>query len=289
MILSFHPCFVGDRNIICAGREPGPDERSAIQDADAVILPQGCRQSLYEMARDNCSHIFPNYDVRFQYPGKLGDIEFFKKEGFSHPDTWCYTSVSDLDHAERETWRKQMEATPFVFKHSWGGEGETVYLMKSGEEFDRMIKQAERYEGSGQTGFLIQAYIPTDRSLRIVVIGERMITYWRISNAANGFGTSLAKGAEIDRCSDPNLKAEAVQQVRKLCSRTGINLAAFDAIISNRDAEREPLFLEVNYFFGRRGLGGTEAYYAMLQSEIVNWLDQRGFSLISSASTGART
>ena len=278
MILSFHPCFIGDRNIICAGREPGPPERSAIQSADAVILPQGCRQSLYEMARDDCPHIFPNYDARFQYPGKLGDIELFQREHLRHPDTWCYRSIKDLNFADRQAFRNRIEANPLVFKHSWGGEGETVYLMRSGEEFDRIMDQAERFEASGQTGFLIQEYIPSDRSLRVVIIGEQLITYWRISNAPDGFYSSLSKGAGLDKASDPELKAEASQQVRKFCRKTGINLAAFDAIFSNRNSQNRPLFLEVNYFFGRRGLGGMEAYYTMLNIEIVSWLKRHGLS-----------
>ena len=46
MIVSFHPLFEADKNIICAGREPGADDLAAIKAAEAVILPQGCRQSL---------------------------------------------------------------------------------------------------------------------------------------------------------------------------------------------------------------------------------------------------
>ena len=41
----------------------GPDDLDAIRAADAVILPQGCYQSLYEMARKNCKHVFPNFDL----------------------------------------------------------------------------------------------------------------------------------------------------------------------------------------------------------------------------------
>ena len=29
----------------------------------------------------------------------------------------------------------------------------------------------------------------------------------------------------------------------------------------------------LGYFFGRKGLGGSENYYEMLQTEIVNWLN----------------
>jgi ribosomal protein S6--L-glutamate ligase len=32
------------------------------------------------------------------------------------------------------------------------------------------------------------------------------------------------------------------------------------------------MLLEINYFFGRRGLGGSEAYYKILLAEIQVWL-----------------
>jgi len=80
MILSYHPCFEADKNLLCAGREPDADDLTAIKSADAVILPQGCYQSLYEMARNNCSHVFPNFDARFKYTGKIGQARFFQEQ-----------------------------------------------------------------------------------------------------------------------------------------------------------------------------------------------------------------
>ena len=38
MIVSFHPLFEADKNIISAGREPDADDLAAIKAADAVIL-----------------------------------------------------------------------------------------------------------------------------------------------------------------------------------------------------------------------------------------------------------
>jgi ribosomal protein S6--L-glutamate ligase len=35
-----------------------------------------------------------------------------------------------------------------------------------------------------------------------------------------------------------------------------------------------PLFIEINYYFGRTGLGGSEAYYRILMEEIRNWIRQ---------------
>jgi ribosomal protein S6--L-glutamate ligase len=60
MIVSFHPLFEADKNIICAGREPDTDDLAAIKAAEAVVLPQGCRQSLYALVRNNCDLIIPN-------------------------------------------------------------------------------------------------------------------------------------------------------------------------------------------------------------------------------------
>ena len=79
MILSFHPLFEADQNRLCAGRDPGKEELEAIRRADAVILPQGCRESLYFMARKACPHIFPNYDARFAYPEKIGQVQLFQE------------------------------------------------------------------------------------------------------------------------------------------------------------------------------------------------------------------
>ena len=94
MIVSFHPLFDADKNIICAGRAPNAEDLAAIRTASAVILSQGCYQSLYEMARANCPHVFPNYDARFKYPGKIGQIKLFRQMNISHPSTEIYADVA---------------------------------------------------------------------------------------------------------------------------------------------------------------------------------------------------
>jgi len=57
-----------------------------------------------------------------------------------------------------------------------------------------------------------------------------------------------------------------------LCQKTGINLAGVDVIFSSDRDDPAPMLLEINYFFGRKGLGGSEAYYKILQAEIQAWL-----------------
>jgi ribosomal protein S6--L-glutamate ligase len=273
MIVSFHPLFEADKNIICAGREVNREDLSAIKAAEAVILPQGCRQTLYEMARNNCEHVFPNYDVRFRYPGKIGQIRLFRQTNTHHPKTKIFQSIDSFRQQYGRVPKEFPFKLPFVFKLDWGGEGDTVYLIHSLKALQDILQQAEIYERSGQTGFLLQKYIPNrNRTLRVVNIGRRLISYWRVQETSNGFLANLSKGAILDFDSDPDLQAKAVVEIENFCKKTGLNLAGFDIIFSSGQKRTIPLLLEINYFFGRKGLGGSAAFYRILQQEIRDWL-----------------
>ena len=268
MIVSFHPLFEADKNIICAGRKPDSGDLAAIKSAHAVILPQCCYKSLYYMARDNCAYVFPNYDARFKYPDKIGQIKLFQKKKVLLPKTVTFHNT--------ELFAKERPSLdfPFVFKFDWGGEGENVYLIKSVEDLQEVLQKAAIYEKTGQAGFLIQEYIPSqNRSLRVVVINRKIITYWRVLKNREGFCSNLSQGAVIDFDADPDLQEMAVVSVKNFCRQTKINLAGLDILFSSEAEKKEPLFLEINYFFGRQGLGGSEKYYELLMAEIRRWVE----------------
>ena len=123
MIVSFHPLFEADKNIICAGREPNGEDLAVIRTADAVILSQGCHRRLHEMARENCSHVFPNYDARFTYPGKINQIKLFRKVGIGHPASEIFSDVTSFEQKYHEGLTKQSFNFPLLFKFDWGGRG----------------------------------------------------------------------------------------------------------------------------------------------------------------------
>ncbi len=276
MIVSFHPLFEADKNIICAGRQPNEEDLSAIRAADAVILSQGCYRALYEMARENCPHVFPNYDARFKYPGKINQIKLFRKFKISHPASEIFSDVASFQQQYGETSAKLSFDFPVVFKLDWGGEGETVYLINSADNLREILQKIAEYETSGQAGFILQEYIPSNsRTLRVVILGRRVISYWRIQENNDGFYSNLSKGAIIDSEAQPGLQHKAVALVKYLCQKTGINLAGFDVIFSSENGDPDPMLLEINYFFGRKGLGGSENYYRILLAEIRNWLARR--------------
>jgi ribosomal protein S6--L-glutamate ligase len=280
MILSYHPCFEADKNRLCAGRKPGTDDLAAMLAAEAIILPQGCRESLYTMARRNCKHVFPNFDAKFKYKGKIGQIQLFQKTNTAHPKTETHLNMDAFSIHYGGSPKKPIFDFPFVFKFNWGGDGDHVYLVQSVENFSKLLQIARKYENSGQKGFIIQEYIPANkRSLRVVVIGQTIVSYWRVQRDTDHFLSNVAKGAMIDYDTEPDLQKTAIKSVKNFCSQTRINLAGFDILFSSQAKVKIPLFLEINYFFGRKGLGGSEKFYDILTKEIMKWIESLGLSL----------
>jgi ribosomal protein S6--L-glutamate ligase len=277
MIVSFHPLLVADCNLLCAGREPGARERRAVEHADAVILPQGCRQGLYEMARENCAHVFPNYDARFGFPGKIGQTRLFASLGTRRPRTVTFENLAALRRVAPDLDFGRWFRPPFVFKFDWGGEGRTVYRVDTAPQFQSLIALAAEFEKTGQKGFLLQEHVACGgRCLRVAAIGHQAVAYWRIQPAAHKFGANLAQGAVIDPRAAPRLRRAGIAAVRDFCRRSGVNLAGIDLLFPSDAAPAAPLFLEINYYFGRSGLGGSEAYYALLKNAVRRWLQDLG-------------
>jgi ribosomal protein S6--L-glutamate ligase len=276
MIVSFHPIIVANENIICAGRDPDEGDLAAIRKADAVILPQGCMEPLYRMATANCEHVFPNFNVRFDFPAKSGQARLLDKLGVAHPETAYYESVTDFHQAA------SMIVYPVVIKYDWGDQGDTVFKVDSSDTLADVLEGATACETTGQCGFLIQEFIPADYgALRVVLIGTEKTAYWRVPQSPDTFGTHVNDGARIDNSYGPEMQAAAIAVVEQLSSQTGLQLAGFDFIFDQRDREQgqiRPLMLEINYFFGRTGLGGSEVYYRILESEIDKWLAAIGLS-----------
>lgn len=276
MILSYHPIYEADENRLCAGRAPNEEDRIAMERARAVILPQGCPQTLWEMARNACAHVFPDYRCRFEFPGKIGQYSLFQRYGAATPKTFCWASVSAF--LTESTSQPPMDL-PFVFKFNWGGEGFGTFLVQTQKELPDLLEKAADMERADQPGFLIQEKIVSDRVLRVVVIGRRLVAYWRVRTQPQIFAINASSGARIDTQSQPERLQTGRQAVMHFCRQSGINLAGFDLLFQK--GRTQPFFLEINYFFGRQGLGGSESYYKILTAEIDHWLEAR--SLLSSS------
>ncbi|MBU0960284.1 MAG: glutathione synthase [Proteobacteria bacterium] len=268
MLLSFNPAIDGDRFIW--NLAPWDAELlAAIKKAQAIVLPQTVTREFYRLCKENCAKVFPNYDMRCSWEGKVGDTLLFWTFGVAHPRTMVFPRLESMVNEHPEMMAKPiLPDFPFVIKGACGGEGRYVWLVKCQEDFDKTLARLKKCELEGVFGFVIQEYLPgLKRDLRVVVIGDEIISYWR---NREGFFHNVSKGGTIDFESDPHLQKKGREAVHELCVKTGINLAGFDLIFA--DPDRDPLFLEINYTFGRVGLGGSEAFYTLLEKEVKNWL-----------------
>ena len=281
MILSFHPCFSGDKFISCAGREVTAGDVEIIKQAATVILPQACPWDLYEAASKHCARVFPDFSTKFEYPGKVGQIELFRKTSTPHPETIIYKDSADFYQQHGQDLASYSYAwsqdQPLVLKNNWADEGHGVFFIGDETELAVVLEKVKRAEKTGPAGFIVQRYIETQaRVLRVVVINTRLISYWRVGDEQAGPGCiNLSQGATLDTKFRPDLQQQGIEAVKKFCGQTGINLAGIDLLFpceAKVEPETKPLFLEINYYFGRQGLGGSEKFYELLIPEIEKWL-----------------
>lgn len=275
MILSFHPCFVADAQIILADRTLSADDRCLIQTADAIILPQSCSAELYRACNSSSSLLFPDYGIRFKYPGKVGQSLLCEEMGFPHPQTRRWASVRDFKGFQRKE-DKFPHAPPFFLKANRSHEGEGVFFITDEDSLETALGRLEK---AGPEGFISQQSIPCEGNvLRAVVLHKRIITYWKRPGKPDGVITTVSHGARVDKEWKPELQEKGRAQAQWISEKTGINLAAFDFVFDPGNPDLQPFILEINYYFGRRGLGGSLRYYRLLLKAIREWLKENGFN-----------
>lgn len=274
MIVSFHPCVSADRHVILGDRLPGSRERRLIASADAVILPQGRSEALYRLCRETSVPAFPNYEARLQYPGKIGQSRLFALLGLPHPRTLAWDSLASYLRRYPDL-AAAPHPWPFCIKTDHGHEASGIFLVQDAASLAEALDFLERLEWTGQKGFVTQEFVRAPAgTLRVVILGKRTRSYWK--QAPHGHIAALAAGGRVDVNAHPALQAVGRRWARVLSRRGGIDLAAVDMLFPAATQLPRPLFLEVNYYFGRRGLGGSLRYYGLLLEAIQEWLEERG-------------
>jgi len=276
MILSFHPCIVADFQIILGDRALNSEDLALIRKADAIILPQSCSVEIYEVCQDSPARVFPNYDIRFRYPGKIGQSRLFKELRLPYPDTLQWPSVERFREKSHKV-DDLPQGMPFLIKADRGHEGEGVYLITDQRALELSLKRLNSLEKAGLSGFISQELIPSDGNvLRAVILGNRTITYWKRTESHGQIIATISRGAKIEDNWRVDLQEKGTIQAQKFYRATGINLAAIDFVFPFDHPDPHPLFLEINYYFGRRGLGGSLNYYRLLFEAVREWLKENG-------------
>lgn len=136
-----------------------------------------------------------------------------------------------------EIWQKM--PLPFVAKIPKSSMGEGVFLIESLADWHQYCLKTDV--------LYAQEYLPIDRDLRIVVIGEKVLGgYWRVQSD-NGFHNNIARGGML---LEGPLPESAVELVLKLAHSLGIDHAGFDIAM----IDHYPFVLEFNRMFGTQGI-----------------------------------
>jgi len=270
MLLSFFSTVKADTfSSLPAAKLFSPQQITLMQQAKAIVLPPQCQSYHYWFCK-RFAPVFPSLDTRFQFPGKVGHIFVFKWVGVPYPPTRIFTGLKDLQN--RLAQGESLYPYPFIVKWNKGGGGAFVHLVHNEKELFSVLDVFKTFERKGPT-FIIQPYIEHDnRDLRVVVIGTQFFTYWRCQQNPNEFRSNVGRGAKICYHLHPKLEQKAINLVKQVCRKTGINLAAFDLMFSEK--EKTPLFLEINYGFGLLGIGGFQQFKAILNAEVQKWASQ---------------
>ena len=245
-ILSFHPLVDGDFNFWAFSAV----EKSLLEAfslAKVVVFPQVFPEVLFRYAQRRGLFFFPDYRVRFDFPGKDGQFFLWQALGLPSPETVFVPKLAAFgDHPNSTS--LSLPSFPFVVKTTDEHEGQGVFLVEDEASWKKALSYLKARERAGRFGFLLQEYLPSPYDLRVVVIGRELIPCWR--KKEEGFKSNLAQGGEIIPCPDRRLEAEALALASRLVSETGVNLVAVDFLLK----EGAPVLNELNFVFGRRTL-----------------------------------
>jgi ribosomal protein S6--L-glutamate ligase len=193
-----------------------------------------------------------------------------------HPETAAWKSVKKFQDA-CTTLGSLPHRIPFLIKKDESHEAEGVFQITDRPTLHATLDYLAGLERSGTSWFISQELIPAEgHVLRVVIMGRRLISYWKRPEKDGQIITTLRKGSKIDKAWRPDLQDKGRTMARQLSQKTGINVAAVDVVFDLSLQEPQPLLLEINYYFGRRGLGGSKNYYRILYKAAKEWLTENG-------------
>lgn len=260
MILSFLPTFKGDKNYFQF--EPLDEEFFRdLEKAKAVIFPPTVLKELYFFVKQKNIPVFPEYTLRFLYPGKIGQILLLKSLNLPHPETIILPRICGL---EENLYKRHVKIKfPLVIKGNLGDEGTEIFLVKNMEELQEKLKIFKTWEITGRFGLIFQEYIPENYDARSVVIGKKIFIFFR----EGGLKKNLVQEGKLITPPKKKLKEKVYKLTKEIINKTGFNLVAIDFLFK----DEEPLVSEFNFTFGRRAIG-EKTYQRYLKKAIKDFL-----------------
>lgn len=209
------------------------DQRARIEAADWLLFPEYWQVNFLVYAYKK--RIFPSISTYHLGHDKIEMTRAFQALVPNNvPDTKILPCTPTYCEETLDTW-----VFPFVAKEARSSMGRGVFLIENRADFSRYAQ--------ANSILYLQEYLPISRDLRVVYIGDRVVTaYWR-NAPAQGFHNNVAQGGTIVYTDIP---AEALDLADKVAKGLGINHAGFDIA----QVAGQYYLLEFNAMFGNLGL-----------------------------------
>ncbi len=258
--VSFRPEIPLDVNLPAFTLAEDPAVRALLSGAAGVLLPNYVAPWRYGSLVACCRRWFPRLGAQFDYCGKTRQAVLFSQLRVRHPETRIFQSPEHLRAFVGE--QELPWAFPFVLKGDTGGGGSSVFPVR---ELGDLLRGLTRLPSDKP--LLIQRWVDHGgMDLRVVVYGARAISYFRIGDGQ--FYNNVCRGGRIDYEIHPDLQAKGVSAVQELCRRAAIDVAGFDLMFPDSG---DPVFIEINFHFGRKGLGGTKGHRKHIEEAVQEW------------------
>lgn len=207
-------------------------EREAVRDACWVLYPEYWQvNSLHYGLK---KRIFPSVASYHLGHDKIEQTRAFLTVA---PANVPWTEILPSTEAAIEQVLEHFDF-PFVAKVARSSMGNGVFLIENRADLRRYAAE--------NTVLYIQEYLPITRDLRVVWIGNEVVTaYWR--EQTNGFHNNVAKGGVVNFDAVP---PAALELVRHVATALGIDHAGFDVAV----VAGHCYLLELNVLFGLDGL-----------------------------------
>jgi ribosomal protein S6--L-glutamate ligase len=239
------------KNVITLGVKPNftdyePAERALIRDAGKIYYPSPFYADLLDAMGKKT---FPSYHTYKCVQDKIKQTALFEMIDIPHPRTRVF-----YGRRQQETILKHFDF-PFVAKVARGSAmGRGVFLIRNNDDLTAYLSRCRPA--------YIQAYLPIDQDIRIVVIGKRVVhSYWRVAPPGE-FRTNLAVGGTVSLDPVPQAATDLALETARRCGwdDVGIDICPYKGAY---------FVLEANMKYGKEGFRAAGIDYTNLMERMI--------------------
>lgn len=222
------------------------EERAMMLAAEKIYYPSAFYAELFDTLG---KATFPSYHTYKFAQDKIKQTALFEMAGIRHPRTRVFYGKRQkstiLDHFP----------LPLIAKIPRGSAlGKGVFLIQTEDEL------AAYCQTPGPA--YIQEYLPMDRDIRVVVIGNKVVhAYWRVALAGE-YRSNLSLGGSVDLENVPSEALALALHVAALChwDDVGLDICVYQGAY---------YILEANMKYGREGFRQAGIDYQQLMADLI--------------------